>query len=139
MRRARVAVVADNAVCDEILARRRDVVETHRLADRFDAHNSEPRGAFHGLPKNFAFSRDGRFDAMEEAKMLAESADNAHHFDGLSRIPPDVLHHKSELPFAQSVADPCDDFLIRIANPKHALAVASLGIEHPFQESGRPT
>src|SRR5258706_14033955 len=76
---------------------------------------------------------------MEEAKMLAESPDNANHFDGLRRIPSDVLHHKSELPFAQSVADPVDDFLIRIANPKHALAVASLGIEHPRQESGGPT
>src|SRR6185503_13215800 len=52
--RARVAVVADHAIGDEVLGLGRDVKEPHRLSERFDRDDAELGRALHCLAADIA-------------------------------------------------------------------------------------
>ena len=72
------AVVADDAVGDEVAGAGRDVVQAHRAAERLDAtHTRASRRVLSAVPSTVALARDRRVGEVEEAQPLAQPAADA--------------------------------------------------------------
>ncbi len=135
---AGVAVVADHAVGDEILRARRDVVQPHGAAQRFDRNDAQSRLALHSLAGDVALSRNRGIHAVEESQMLPQSAEQADDNDGLIDSEATGLDDELEIQCAQGLADPADDFQVGVGNAQDSAAIAALGIEDTGEKTGAP-
>src|SRR5688572_10412048 len=72
------AVVADDAIGDEVARLGGDVVEPHRHPERFDVHDLELRVRLYRLAFDVHLARDRGIDEVKEAQLFAKTADKSH-------------------------------------------------------------
>src|SRR3954462_8973379 len=96
MTRTGEAVVADNAIGDEVAGAGCYVVQAHRLAERLDRNDAQLGIALDGLPMEVQLAGDGRARRVEETELLAESAFETDHIDRLSICERKVFDNKLE-------------------------------------------
>ena len=115
MRRAREAVVAHDAVGDEVAGAGRDVVEPHVQPERLDRRDACRSRRLQRHAGDRALARDRRADRVEEPQMLREPAADA-----------DVAHARSAEPRPRRRLEPevsrtrasVEDLAVRAADPE---------------------
>src|SRR5882672_2912402 len=129
--------MADDAVGDEILGLRRDVVQPRGL-QRLDADHIQARVALDGLTGDVELARDRRADRVEEPQLLAEPARESHDVNRFPVFVMDVFDDEREVKGSQAGTDPTDDFGVRVFYSQDGLAEAAFGVEYPGEEACRP-
>src|SRR5262245_36925841 len=130
MTRTSVAVVAHDAIGDEVFRACRDVIEAHRLAKWLDARDREVRRGLERLAGYAQVSGDCGIDGGKKPQLFHQSAIESHDVDGFGLSPVHVFYRKAKSEFTQGLCDPVNQLTIRIGDAKDTLAIASLGIKN---------
>ena len=137
MGRAGEAVVAHDAVCDEVARPRGDVIQTHRLAERANRGHTQLGGCLNGTSLDCALKRDRRIGGEEEAHPLGETAAQTN--AGRATAGPRYgLHVVVEAKTGESGLDPREDLRIRVRDVQCLVAARAPGIEAACEEPLHP-
>src|ERR1700733_8399916 len=132
-----VAVVADDAVGDEVPGFRGDVVETHRL-QRLDADDAQTRVALDRQAGDVELAGNRWADRVEEAQVLAQATGQSDDVDGFPALVVDMFHDKPETKDAQTPANPINYYCVGVGNAQDRLAETSLRVEYPREKTCGP-
>jgi len=133
--RAGEAVVADDAVGDEVAGARRDVIEAQARAERLDRRNGQARVGLHRHVVDDDLAPAGRIEEVKEAQRLAQPAPQAHDAHVLG--PAGSLDHAAKAERRHAGVDPADGGLAGVADPDDA-ATRPVGIEDARQKALSP-
>jgi hypothetical protein len=135
MARAGEAVVADDAVGDEVFGARRDVVEAHGLPEGLDADNAQLRVAFDGLVLQVQLASDCRTEGVKETKMLVKAAFEPNHKHRLVASSIRAFKDVPESEAKQATRDPTQNLPICIRKAKDGLTKAARRVENSSQKT----
>src|ERR1700733_184493 len=110
-----VAVVADDAVGDEVPGFRGDVVEPHRL-QRLDADDAQTRVALDRQAGDVELAGNRGADRVEEAQVLAQATGQSDDVDRFPVFVGKVCNNKVEVKSSQALANPFDDHRVGVGN-----------------------
>src|SRR5580658_7814216 len=132
-----VAVVADDAVGDEVPGFRGDVVEPHRL-QRLDADDAQARVALDRLTGDIELAGDCRTDCVEETQVLAQATGQSDDVDRFPALVVDMFHDEPETKDAQTPANPINYYCVGVGNAQDGLTEASFRVEYPREKTCGP-
>ena len=136
MRGAGEAVVADDAIGDEVARARRDVVEAHHYAEWADVHDAQFRARLERVARDRPLARDGGVRADEEAHPLGQAAADAD--VGQTVAARARLDRIVEAETSDTCPDPGQDLGIRIGDPDRVVGARALSVEDARDETLDP-
>src|SRR6478735_9474399 len=121
------AVVADDAVRDEVAGPGRDVEQLHCPVERLHRYDPQVRVAFHRTAFQPELSADRRIGEVEEPQLLSETAEYSNR--GHPVVGPSLFGSIVESELLKTCARPRENDRIAVADPERFPTAGPLGIE----------
>src|SRR5713226_8066177 len=118
MGRSGIAVVAYDAVGDEVPGSCRDIVHWQLNAERHHRKHSQVGSTLHGLVLNAPLAKDSGIDRLQKAESREESSPDSNIFNSRG-----ALGRLNDIGIPESVKTPGGEFeddLVRVRDPQHA-------------------